>query len=308
MHHQGLKGVLMACIHQISTNALVLFLGVYLSSCVSLKPMNESFDHRFSHHALWTDWPAKEPQAVILMLHGLNLKPAKMDGWAQLLSSHGALVMRFALHGHTSDVSEMGQVSADRWREQFKEAVMIAHDEAQKMQVPLYFVGFSLGALVCLEYLATNKTKLADIAKMVLLAPAIATPWYSQTAVSLLSVLSKSMTLPSRSPKQYRANKGTSVAAYEALFKLKKSLHDAQFKNANRPTLVLIDQHDELVPSAMVKNLIASHKLGQWQLNIIDNRFAQENYGFRHLMVDEEAVGPALWASLSRQVLEYFKL
>lgn len=298
----------MAFIHRIFAIGVGVQLGVFLIGCVTVGSMTQSNDHRFDNHALWTDWPVEKPKAVVLMLHGLNLKPAKMDGWAHLLSAHGAMVMRFALSGHSGEPGEMSKVNSEMWREQFKEAILKANAEAQKMHVPLYFVGFSLGALVCLEWLATNDKDLVSIAKMLLIAPAIATPWYSHSAVGLLSLFSKSMTLPSRSPKQYRANKGTTVAAYRALFSLKKSLHEAQFKSTNLPTLILIDKYDELVPSESIKKIIAAHKLGLWQLNIVDNRFAQENYGFRHLMVDEEAVGPALWASLSAQVLKYFNL
>jgi esterase/lipase len=282
-----------------------LILGVYSSSCATVKPMND----RFAANSLWIDEPKYKPQAeaVVLMLHGLNLKPAKMDGWAELLSAHGAQVRRFALYGHAGDPSHMAQVTAPIWREQFDKAFHDAHSYAQELQIPLYFVGFSLGALVALEWLS-GQPELNKMAKMVLIAPAIATPWYSHVAAGVLSVFSKNISLPSRSPKQYRANKGTTVAAYEALFELKNSLELNKFKNTNIPALVLIDKHDELVPSARIKKIITEHRLSQWQLTLIDNNFAQENYGFRHLMVDQESVGPQLWAELCDQVLNYLNL
>jgi len=288
-----------------------LSMSIYLLGCATVGPMNSSHDptdHRFVNNSIYIDEPTDAPKAVVLMLHGLNLKPARMDGWAQLLSAHGAKVMRFALHGHAGVQKHMAEVKAEHWHEQFSKAIQEAHDQAQKLQVPLYFVGFSLGALVALEWLATQPETKLYINKMLLIAPAIATPWYSRAAAALLSVFSKSVSLPSRSPKQYRANAGTTVAAYKALFRLKKSLEEACFKNANLPTLVLIDRHDELVPSARIKNIIANHSLGRWELSIVDNRFAQENYGFRHLMVDQESVGPNLWAELSQRVIKYLNL
>lgn len=288
-----------------------LAMGIYLFGCATVGPMNNShdpYDPRFAHDSIYVDEPTQAPKAVVLMLHGLNLKPARMDGWAQLLSAHGGKVMRFALHGHAGEAKHMAEVKAEHWHEQFNKAIQEAHQHAQKLQVPLYFVGFSLGALVALEWLATQPETKLYINKMLLIAPAIATPWYSRAAAGLLSVFSKNLTLPSRSPKQYRANAGTTVAAYDALFKLKKSLEEARFKNANLPTLVLIDKHDELVPSERIKNIIVDHSLGRWELSIVDNRFAQENYGFRHLMVDQESVGPHLWAELSQQVIKYLNL
>ena len=216
--------------------------------------------------------------------------------------------MRFALHGHAGPEILMAEVKAQIWREHFNKAIQEAHTQAQQLQVPLYFVGFSLGALVALEWLSAQPQSKLYINKMLLIAPAIATPWYSRAASGLLSIFSKSLSLPSRSPKQYRANKGTTVAAYEALFTLKKSLEDARFKNANLPTLVLIDKHDELVPSARVRNIITEHSLGRWELSIVNNHFAQENYGFRHLMVDQESVGPNLWVELSERVIKYLDM
>ena len=282
---------------------------VALAGCVTMAPMdpmNKETDPRFVNNTLWEDTPKAKPTAVVLMLHGLNLKPGKMDDWAQLLSTHNALVMRFALHGHGGDSFDIREAEAQIWREQFNSALKKAHQRAQDLDVPLYFVGFSLGALVALEHQAQNN--LYKINKMVLIAPAIATPWYSQAASTLLSVFSKKFSLPSRSPKNYRANKSTSVAAYEALFELKRSLENNKFKNSNIPVLVIIDKYDELVPSNNIKNIIHKHALGNWQLQIVNNQFAKQNYGFRHLMVDQESVGPELWRELGEQVLGYFSL
>jgi esterase/lipase len=266
-------------------------------------------DLRFAHNALWIDEPSKGPaQAVVLMLHGLNLKPGRMDGWAQLLSTHQAQVRRIALYGHSGDPAHMAQADPLIWRKQFDEAIHEAYGFAQKNKIPLYFVGFSLGALVALEWLAGHNMHNIHIDKMVLIAPALATPWYSRAALGLSSLFKKSLMLPSRSPKSYRANEGTSVAAYEALFSLKKSLEKAHFKNTNISTLIFIDKHDELVPSARIKNIIKKYNLGQWTLVIVDNKFAANHYGFRHLMVDPESMGSPLWEDLSQQVLSYFKL
>ena len=283
-------------------------MGIYLAGCATIGPMNNFQDSRFVDNSLWVDEPKGTPKAVVLMLHGLNLKPARMDGWAELLSAHGAKVMRFALHGHTGQEKLMAEVKAHMWHGQFNKAIEEAHAHASQLQVPLYFVGFSLGALVALEWLSAQDESRLYINKMLLIAPAIATPWYSRAASSILSIFSKNITLPSRSPEQYRAQKGTTVAAYKALFALKKSLEDARFKNANLPALVLIDKHDELVPSGGVKNIISAHGLGRWELAIVDNSFAQKNYGFRHLMVDQESVGANLWAELSARVLKYLDI
>lgn len=282
----------------------------YIVSCTTVGLMKTDKDTRFSGNSIWIDEPlGQKVEAIVILLHGLNLKPAKMDGWAHLLRHRGALVMRFALFGHSGQKGQMGEVHEDIWRQQFQEAVEKAQAKAQELKVPIYFVGFSLGALVALEWLAT-KDPLPEpsISKMVLIAPAIATPWYSRAAVSMISWFGRSFTMPSRSPKDYRANPGTSVAAYQALFAIKNSLKELRFRNNNIPALLLIDKYDELVPSESVKKIITEYRLSKWILDIVDNRFAHDNYGFRHLMVDEKAVGKPLWEELGKKVISHLGL
>jgi esterase/lipase len=258
-----------------------------------------------SQKILWTQEPQGQTKAIVVLLHGLNLKPEKMDDWARLLSDHQALIIRLSLYGHQGSYEEMRDVTAEKWQEQFKEAMHMAQEEAKKHAVPILFVGFSLGALVALESLSHEHW---PINKMVLIAPALSIPWYSETAIKLLSVFGKGFMLPSRSPKQYQANKGTSVAAYQALFELKNSLEQNKYKNNNIDTLVLIDKNDELVSSKDIENIIDKNRLSLWALEIVDNNFAQKNYGFRHLMVDQEAMGKKLWDKVSKRVLGHLEL
>ncbi len=215
-------------------------------SCATVGLMKTDKEPRFLENSLWIDEPiGPKTQALVILLHGLNLKPAKMDDWAKMLTNHGASVIRFALLGHSGVEGEMAQVNETIWREQFADAMLKAQEKARALDVPIYFVGFSLGALVALEWLAAKSDGFSpSISKMVLIAPAIATPWYSRAAISMISWFGRSFTMPSRSPKHYRANSGTSVAAYQALFAIKKSLEDLKFKNNNLPTLVLIDRYD----------------------------------------------------------------
>ncbi len=299
----------MSKIKRLFSAVILTILSVYILSCATVGLMKTEKDRRFLDNSIWIDEPTTPPKAIVILLHGLNLKPAKMDGWASLLSSHGSLVMRFALFGHSGALGQMSQVTETIWRQQFVDTVKEAQRRALELKVPIYFVGFSLGALVGLEWLAgQNEVSEPNINKMVLIAPAIATPWYSRAAVSMISWLGRTFTMPSRSPKHYRANPGTSVAAYQALFAIKKSLLDLKFKNTNVPTLILIDQHDELVPADDIKDIIGQHHLSRWQLDIVDNRFAHDNYGFRHLLVDEEAVGKPLWDALGSKVLSHLEL
>jgi pimeloyl-ACP methyl ester carboxylesterase len=257
---------------------------------------------------IWHEEPQHGPvKAVVILAHGLNLRPQKMDGWSKILSSHGAQIIRFALYGHTGDLAHMQSVTPDVWRAQFDEVVNIAKIRAEEDGVPIYFIGFSLGALVGLEWLSRQPPDGDGFKKMVLIAPALSVPWYSRFAIKMLSAFGTGFMLPSRSPEDYRANKGTSVAAYQALFQLKEALEQNNYQNANVDTLVIIDRDDELVDSGDIRSTITQHQLSNWTLEMVDNRFAYTTYGFRHLLVDENAMGKELWGDLSRMVLRHLR-
>lgn len=294
--------------HWIFKTIIIAILSGYWTSCKTVGPMNFPLETEELANEIRIDRPLSNEKAVVILLHGLNLKPEKMDDWAEALKSHGAITLRLSLHGHNQSLANIRDVTGEMWREQFKKAVSVAQSLAED-KLPIYFIGFSLGALVGLEWLALDKNPHADqIKKMVLIAPAIATPWYSNAALSMMSLFGNGFMVPSRSPKEYRVNKGSSVAAYKALFELKCSLLEKKFKNANVPTLILIDKYDELIPSKEIKKIIGEHRLGQWALDIIDNRVAYKNQGFRHLMVDKGSCGPGLWENLVKKVLSHLAL
>lgn len=246
---------------------------------------------------------SKDIKAVCLILHGLNLKPAKMDDWVSFLNEHGCLGIRMELSGHDGNKDSMKKVTHEKWRDDFNRHVNIAKQEAIKLNVPLYFLGFSLGALMGVDFQSSHML----FKKMVLIAPAIATPWYAK-AFRLFHIFGQGIMLPSRSPKNYQANFGTSIAAYEALFYIKNSLEEKGFSMANIDTLVIMDKHDELVPLKKVRKIIDKNRLNKWQLIIVNNQFAYNNFGFRHLLVDEGSVGLKLWQDITKKVLEHFEL
>src|SRR5579871_6808027 len=277
---------------KVSANIIINVMFLAGSGCVTVGTMKRSKE-KMIDMKIYHEEPKGQAKAVVILLHGLNLVPSKMDDWAHILADHGAHVLRWPLYGHTGDPEHMRSVTAEDWRKQFKDIALLGEAKAKELSVPLYFFGFSLGALVALAWLAHEEHPAVE--KMVLIAPAISVPWYSRALINALAVFGHGLILPSRSPAQYRANPGTSVAAYLALFALKDSLEASKYKNANVKTLILIDRHDELVNSQEIRDIIARFNLGQWNLEIVDNRFAYDNYGFRHLMVDQEAMGKELF-------------
>ena len=245
------------------------------------------------------------PKNITLILHGLNLKPERMDGWADELAKAGSKVLRMGLSGHNGHRGDMSDVSAKIWRENFAKNIKLAFSEAKKLGVPVNFLGFSLGALIGLDWLSRRSDDQESFHKLVLIAPAINIPWYTK-GVRIFSIFGRDFLLPSRSPRSYQANRGTSVAAYEALIELKEDLEKTKFAGLNHDALILVDKHDELVSAQKIKEIIRQYNLPKWQLHLLDNRFAHDNFGFRHLVIDKESVGKTMWQKIVAQVNQFF--
>lgn len=244
-------------------------------------------------------------KAVVVIVHGLNFKPERMDDWSGLLTSHGAISMRFSLYGHDKDIQLMREVNSQIWRRQFDMGMEQAHKLSKRHGVPMVFIGYSLGGLIGIDWVTRQRTSDNVFSKMVLLAPAIATPWYSDAAIVLLPHLDQTMIIPGPNPKESRAHYGSSVNAYRALFDLKASVFDASFKNANIDTLLIIDRNDELIPFNEIRNIVNCYHLSRWQIVLIDNKYAKANSGFRHMIADKLSVGDKVWNKISSQVIEH---
>lgn len=247
-------------------------------------------------------------KAVALIIHGLNFLPNKMDDWALLLAERGAISVRLSLYGHTGDLALMQGVNQDIWRTQVDMGFRRARDLAEEHGVSLVFLGYSLGGLLGVDWVSRQEPHNRLFDKMLLLAPAIATPWYSEMARLVLSELDPELIVFTPSPKEVRANHGSSVNAYRALFNLKSSLEATHFKNANIDTLVMVDRFDELTPFDDIKDIIKKFRLGRWKLETVDNTFAKKNFGFRHLIADRQSVGPLGWSKISERALNHFGL
>lgn len=277
---------------------------VFLSSCAGTLAKHEALAPLFTarqvdpdeHHVI---------TAVAVIVHGLNFNPSLMDDWSTEFSRHGIVVMRVVLPGHDGVQNSMKGVSAELWRKEIDANMVSAQATASRYSVPLIFVGYSLGGLVGIDWLSRQPANARLFDKMVLFAPAIATPWYSELAQKLLARLDGETIIPTPSPRMFRASGGSSVHAYRALFELKSSVHASSFRNANIKTLLIVDRFDELTPYQEIKRLITEHRLGNWHLETFNNRYAHRNHGFRHLIATKDSVGTEQFETISRQVLKH---
>jgi alpha-beta hydrolase superfamily lysophospholipase len=262
-----------------------------------------NFDTEFvKEEARWFR-PEHPPKAVALLVHGLNLKPSRMDTLASFLSGKGITSLRMVLAGHGGSLEEMKTVTRGTWLNDLAGAYRLVRQEAKEL--PVYLVGFSLGALVALD--AENDPALdVRFDKEVLLAPAVGVRFFTKL-VRLLGAFPR-LVIPSAAPTEYRANRGTTVAAYSALFTSISRLREHGFGRTTAPGLVFLDPRDELVSPASLRIVQRENPGLPWKIDTIK---VQPEPGlwprYRHLLIDPRAAGAANWERITRGIEEHLQ-
>lgn len=259
---------------------------------------------------------ADRPRAVVLLAHGLNQRASALRPLAEALQSRGASVVLLAFRGHRINdevddetLEAWRQVTWDQWRQDWREGANTAGALAASLDVPLYFVGFSLGALVHVHELVAGEPLSRPFDAQVLLAPAIRVHPRSRL-VRIFRFLGPRFLVPSLAPRPVRSHRGTSVAAYEALFRYEAALAGVERPERLRlPTLVLMDARDELVSVDRLGAWIVAHDLGaHWRLERVEKDRATAGVGPRHYITDEVGLGPRRFHDLVERVATALEL
>ena len=127
------------------------------------------------------------------------------------------------------------------WRNEAYLAYMLLKDRSARKKVPLFLTAFSLGGLIGLDLFASYPDVKFD--KLVLFSPAIRL----HAMIYLERIFSPfpRLVIPSMADKTYLANeKGTPIAAYNALFDGLDHFNQNAGQKLNVPTLVFIDKED----------------------------------------------------------------
>lgn len=280
-----------------------------------LRPLqdNATTKHTANHTAKHT---AKHT-GVALVIHGLNLRPERMSPLADVLRQWGLTVVFCSLRGHGANyqphpdcasdgarLATLRQVSYTGWRSEIEVAYQAAAALAQTADLPLFLVAFSLGGLLGCDLLATAPTVQFD--RMVLLAPALALRTFGHWPGWLARW--PAFTLRSFAPRAYRANPATSIAAYSALYSALRNLHRHAGPRLNVPTLVLMNPQDELLSLSGIRRFMQRTHLSQWRLQLVNKKPLRRELAFRHLIIDEESVGPHAWQTMLAQIKAHLQL
>jgi pimeloyl-ACP methyl ester carboxylesterase len=266
---------------------------------------NQSDDH--SMRWFYSETPG-ELKGVALVIHGLNLRPDRMQPIISKLTESGIDVLGLSLRGHGENFHHGNGVDADTarldafktvsfplWMNEAYLAYLQLKARGREKGVPLFLTAFSLGGLIGLDLFAANSGVAFD--KLVLLAPAIRL----HASVYLERVLSPfpRLVIPSMAPKAYLANKqGTPIAAYNALFDALDRFDKTAGQKLNVPTLIFIDERDEFIPLEKLKKLVEEKSWHTWKFYIVVKDKSARDKTFYHHIIDASSTGETVWQNM----------
>lgn len=258
-----------------------------------------------------------ELKGVALVIHGLNLRPDRMQPIISKLTESGIDVLGLSLRGHGQNYTHRKGIDEDQARlETFKRisyqvwineaylAYLQLKARGADKGVPLFLTAFSLGGLIGLDLFASNADVKFD--KLILFAPALRL----HATIYLERILSPfpRLVIPSMAPKAYLANtKGTPIAAYNALFNSLNRFNQNADQKLNVPTLVFIDEQDEFIPLAKLQKLVAEKKWTQWQFYLVEKDKTAEDERFYHHIIDASSTGKAVWQEMMAATITHLK-
>lgn len=251
---------------------------------------------------------------VALVIHGLNLRPDKMESIIALLTHSCIDVLNLSLRGHGNNYTQKTDVddskarmetfktvSYEYWIKEAYRAYGLAGKRSREKQVPLFLIGFSLGGLMGATLFASYPDVYFN--RIVLLAPALHI-YKIYYLAKLLSPFPRLM-IPSFLIKSYCSNKGTPVAAYIALFEAIEHFNKDMAQKLNVPTLIFIDTRDEFVSYRRLKRIINNGELHQWKLHPVNKSTAGAKDKMHHLIIDESSIGKDAWNDMSKLMIHH---
>ncbi len=272
-------------------------------------------NHSEGYSMRWFDsQDSDETRGVALVIHGLNLRPSKMESIIKILTDSGIDALNFSLRGHGENYDHQAHndptrarlatfksVSYELWKEEIYAAYAAARNRSIEKGVPLFFIGFSMGGLMGTDLLASRSDIQFD--KMVLFAPALKMH-LRNNIIRVLSPFPR-LTIPSYTLASYQSNDGTPMAGYNALFDSLKNFAGNAGPSLNVPTLVFIDQKDEIVSYRRLKQMVQDENLDQWQIYIVHKESTGEPAKIHHLIIDAPSTGENVWKDMMQAMVAH---
>ncbi len=253
-------------------------------------------------------------RGVALVVHGLNMKPDRMEFLIKWLNHAGIEALNLSLHGHGENYFQSEERNCEEarldsfrtvtyrlWSDEVYVAYQKAKQRARQKGVPLFLVGYSLGGLLGCELQVSMPDVFFD--RMALFSPALRITLKPY----LLKVLMPfpDLVLDSLSPEAYRANAGTPMAGYKALFEALTLFEENRNDKLNVPTVVFLDREDEFISYDDLAQMIATGHLDRWRIVDVQKDPPEAALYAHHLMIDETAVGRIMWSKMQAVLLSH---
>ncbi len=249
--------------------------------------------------------PRSGIKSVVLVGHGLNNPPRVMFEIGESLAAQGheVIYLEFKGHDESKPDREIRIVSKEDWLKNMGEALAFASARAKANKVPLNYLAFSLGCLVFETYQNLNPDKF-KVAKRVYLAPALGINGYSYLVKYI--PFGKSWIMPTQNRKDVIANSGSSIQAYQELFRLLDDLKALKMKASKIPTKLILSKGDELISVKKTNELIKRYGLGgQWTVETVSKSKEARDYSFNHFFLTKLALGEDEFNSMMSSVQNF---
>jgi esterase/lipase len=243
-------------------------------------------------------------KGVVLILPGLNLKASVMNEMAQSLQQRQYEVLVWTLPGHFGLGEHEGEVNSIQILESVKRAYQSASLRAQEIKRPIYFLGYSFGALAGL--FAETQDKDIRYHSKVLIAPAFQVHTYVNLIKLSFVFLDR---IPSQNLASYQANTFTSVDLYKTLFQMQEAVLNtsAEIAQGLHPkSLIIMDPNDELVSLKKLMTFESQQRIKTWKYFKVDNSRAILNK-YHHLIVDTQTIPTDTWHDIIKLVESTFE-
>jgi len=260
-------------------------------------------DLNLTEASQWFNSQKRPLKGVFVVVHGLNLKPSKMNPIVSLLNKEGFKVLRVTLDGHKGSLEEQRNITLQAWLETYHRNFCLAKKEAELKGIPLYHLSFSLGALIGLAHL--NYLEENYYQKMILLAPAA---WTKAKVVvfNYLKFLPGKVGIPSMAHEKYRSQDTTSLNAYWAMSVAREIVSKLSPEKLNSNTLIFQDPKDEVISLIKLKSFITKKNLHKkWSIELLERNGESEKDYHHHLIIDESSLGTELWVKMQNSIQEF---
>lgn len=121
----------------------------------------ESFDKTIIQCYLWDE--ARNPKAVVQIVHGMAEHARRYDDFAQFLNKNGYIVFAddHRAHGNTEKETSLGYHAGDIFNDSVKDEIAITKYLKETYSLPVVIVGHSYGSFLTQNYIQKNSNEIA---------------------------------------------------------------------------------------------------------------------------------------------------